>query len=215
MLEEGGKYMISNVTQLINDVNMYQAVISGIFTLLGAFIAMLSGILLVYLTNKLEIKKEIKLKNHEKCQSVYSELMGMRLVMSQLYLSRFEALIHSDYHEFKYKITKDPIDLSESIRWMHKSEDYVKEITQNNQKLFEKLGFVKILFPNSSELDRLIEDISNFKTPIVLQKPTDEMNISQLDEWDGIAIKDLQKIVEKEYKQPIDNLIGHICKFAR
>lgn len=206
--------MINNVSQIINDTNMFQAVISGIFVLLGAFIAMLSGIVLVYLTNKLEIKKEIQLKNYEKRQIVYSELMGMRLTMSQLYLSRFEALVYSDYHEFRYKITKDNIDLSESIRWMHKSEDFVKDIAQHNQKLFEKLGLTKILFPNSSELDKLIEDLINFKTPIILQNPTDEMNISQLEEWKVKAIKDLQKIVEEEYKRPIDNLLRHLYKFT-
>jgi hypothetical protein len=61
----------------------------------------------------------LKISDHQKRQQVFSEVMGRKFLMTQLYVSRFEALIYSNYHEAKWKQSgwpKDSIDQQEAQR---------------------------------------------------------------------------------------------------
>jgi hypothetical protein len=183
-------------------------VIPGILVIVAA---LLGG----YFTQKWTFDREMRIRDHEKRQIVYSELMGTRIVTEQLYISRSEAIILSDYHEFQWRkrgAQKDSIHLSEHIRWMRKSEDYIIEITRNNQKLFEKLGLVRILFPKSEDLNKKIERIYMWKG-ITVHPPKPEMNLNQLETWRVEAVKHLKNFVEREYGDPIDDLLSHLSKF--
>ena len=139
--------------------------------------------------------------------------MGRKFLTTQLYVSRFEALIYSDHHEAKWKqagYPKESIDLQEAQRWMHKSEDLALDIAKNNQSLFETIGLIRILFPKTSKLDELIDRIYHFKTPKILGDPL-KMNQNQLDEWKVRAVEGLQALVETEYANPINDLLDYLA----
>jgi hypothetical protein len=115
------------------------AIISSVGTLV---IALLSG----YLSYLWGVSSQKKIYNHEMKLKAYSELIGYRQLLSQLFVSRFEAFSFSDYHEYRWKIQgapKDSLDQKEAIRWMHKSEDLVLEINRTVQKLFETVGVIR------------------------------------------------------------------------
>lgn len=139
--------------------------------------------------------------------------MGRKFLTTQLYVSRFEALIYSDYHEAKWKRAghpKDSIDLQEAQRWMHKSEDLALDVAKNNQSLFETIGLIRILFPKTSKIDELIDRIYHFKTPKILGDPF-KMDANHLEEWKVKAVKDLQVLVETEYAKPINDLLDYLA----
>jgi len=57
---------------------------------------------------------------------VFARLMGRKITTEQLYVSRYEAFMFSDYNEERWRRSgspKDSLDLQEAQRWMHRSED--------------------------------------------------------------------------------------------
>jgi hypothetical protein len=169
---------------------MNPSIIAGIFTLIGALI----GLTGIYFSQKWTLEREIKIKNYEKKLSVFSEIMGLKILLMQNYVSRFEAYIFSDYFEYRWKklgSLEDSIDFKEAVRYMHKSEDLVLEISKVHQQLFKKLAIVKILFNSTTELNSLIEKLYFYKTPII-QKPTESMNLNQLETYKQQAVKEFK-----------------------
>lgn len=172
------------------------AFITGGFTLLGT----LSG---VYIAFKLQSKQTIK----EKKQLLVSELEGLRIYRQQLYHSRFEAEIQSDFYEYRYHKTNSQLDLSEAIRLGHKLEDVTIEIAKNNQKLLEIIGHISLLFYQSDDLKVLIEKNKSFKSPVIELRPNKEMSIEQLENWRDKAMYSLKKIVKLEYEDKPKELL--------
>jgi hypothetical protein len=119
----------------------------------GLLPVVLGGILAIgasYFTTKFQMSSQFHLQKVEAQRAVFARLMGRKIITTQLYVSRYEALIFSDYHEERWKragAPKDSLDLQESLRWMHRSEDLVSEVVKNDQALFEDIATVRALFP--------------------------------------------------------------------
>jgi len=94
---------------------------------------------------------------------------------------------------------------------MRRSEDLLFEIAKNNQALFEDLGTVRALFPDSTQLRELVERIYNFKA---LKAPHPPRNVSdeQLARWKDETIRSLQAVVDSKYGKPIDDLLNYLSQ---
>ena len=169
----------------------------------------------VYITHRLQTAREIRVREREKRQEVLSILMGSRRFVAQLYISRFEALIYSDDHEARWRLAgypPDSLDLREAMRWMHKSEELALEIARATQRLFETVGWARILFLPSTELTTLTDAVYRHSVPIVDSgKPKTFTKTDQLDEWKGKALEQLKKIVDQDISQPLQRLIDHLA----
>jgi hypothetical protein len=155
----------------------------------------------------------MRLNDRQKRQQVYSELVGRKFVTTQLYVSRFEASIHSEYNEARWRVSgyrNDSLDLQESQWWMHKSEDLALEIAKNNQNLFETIGSVFTVFAHSPELNGLIDRLYHFRTPQIVGRP-DGTDFVQVEAWKVKAVKQLHSLAEEEYAKPIDNLLVYLA----
>ena len=167
-----------------------------------------------YFSYRWNINAQKEISDYQQQQIIFSKLMGKKILIKQLYVSRFEALVYSDYHEAKWKIEgnkKESINFQEAKRWMHKSEDFVIEITKANQDLFELLGLVMTLFPSTPELERLINQIYNYKVPKINADPF-KMDMNELEKWKINSIRGLQLLVENEYDKPIHELLNYLSK---
>lgn len=187
-------------------MDKYIVLFSPVFALIGVFLGS-------YLTYRFGLKQQIKIGDYQKRQKVFGELMGLKFLITQLYVSRFEAFIFSDYHEARWKLgecTKESLDLQEAQRWMHQSEKLVLDIAKSNQALFETIGSIRVVFNNTPTLETLTEKIYRFKTPKVEGPPTNA-DVRQLESWKNKAVKDLQELVEQEYGKPIDNLLSYLA----
>lgn len=179
-----------------------------------SIIALIGVIIGAYLTYKFGLRSQIIISDHQKRQQVFSQIMGRKFLTIQLYFSRFEALVHSDYHEAKWKLAGHPIesiDLQESKRWMITSENLVYKIAESNQALFELIGLARILFPDTPELSKLIRAIYHFKTPQINVSPFN-LNTVELEEWKMKAKSELQLLVENEYGKAIDELLDYLSE---
>jgi hypothetical protein len=138
--------------------------------------------------------------------------MGKKVLLSQLLVSRHEALIHSDYHELLWKLAGAPaasLDFEEAKRWMHKSEDLALEIAKQKQSLYESLGMARASFPATDELNALAERIYHFQA-ITIQGATPGSDQVAIQAWKNKAVGDLQKFVQEIYSDQIDSLLEHL-----
>ena len=125
------------------------------------------------------------ISDRQRRQSVISQLMGLSFVIKQSYVSRYEAYISSDYHEWRWRLRGCPeksLDLEEARRWQHQSENLVLEIAKNRKSLSEALGLVIILFPKTEEVAKLVAHLHHLRA-IHLEKPPEEANDEKLRRW--------------------------------
>lgn len=186
-------------------VPIYTALIGVISALAGTWLG-------AYLTSSHAFRNQRRIAIYEMREQSYAELMGGKILLQQLYVSRFEALIFSDYHERRWHLRGDPdssLDLDEAKRWMRKSEDFSIEIARTYQSLLESVGTARVAFPRSDELDRLSDAVYRFKTPKVKPAPPDSDD-EELKAWKVDAVHDLQDFVKREYGEPIDGLLEYM-----
>ncbi len=181
----------------------------GIIQILGTF---LGTLIIVYITHLLTLNSQKQISDYQKKQLAYSKLLSLRFPMKQLYISRFEARIFSDFYEARWHNNgspKESLDLNESIRWMKQSEDIVFKIIENHKELYLCLGDIQILFKETSELNSLISNFYNLKG-ITVKSPSKEFNNDLLEKWKIKATNELQEIVEKTYDNNIDKLAYYL-----
>jgi uncharacterized membrane protein YccC len=165
-----------------------------------------------YFTTQFQTSSQLHLQKVQEQRRVFARLMGRKLTTEQLYVSRYEALIFSDYSEELWRRAgkpKDSLDLQETQRWMHRSEDLVFEIVKNDQALFEDLATVRALFPDTPRLRELCDRIYGIHS-MATTAPPQEGSTEKLDQWKLEADRQLQKLVTDEYGMPIDELVAFL-----
>jgi len=177
----------------------------------------LGGILTIgasYFTTKFQTASQLHLQRIEEQRRVFARIMGRKFTTKQLYVSRYEALIFSDYHEERWKragAPKDSLDLQESLRWMHRSEDLVLEIVKNDQAVFEDLATVRALFPDTPRLRELFNNVYTLNSLWTAQPPHDG-SLEKLEQWKKKAQFQLQTVADQAYGKPIDDLITFLTQ---
>ncbi len=178
-------------------------------TVIGGILAICAG----YYSSKFQLSSQVQLQKIQDQRQVFARLMGRKFTTEQLYVSRYEARIFSDYNEALWKLSgapKDSLDLQEAQRWMRRSEDLTIDLAKNNQALFEDLGTVCALFPNTIQLRQLVERVYGFKSLGTTQPPT--ASAEEIKEWRDKSVQQLQTIVERNYGEPIDELLNYLSK---
>lgn len=185
-----------------------------LFTVFGGLLAAGGGVVGQYYASQFQFSSQVHIQKIQGQRQVFARLMGRKFATTQLYVSRYEALVFSDYHETRWKrfgSPKDSLDLQEAQRWMHRSEDLVFEIVKNNQALYEDLGTVRALFPDAPRLRELVERIYSFKT-LKTTQPARDASVEELVRWKDESVRQLQVVVEHEYAGPIDELLGYLLQ---
>ena len=130
---------------------------------------------------------------------MFARLMGRKITTEQLYVSRYEAFMFSDYNEERWRHSgspKDSLDLQEAQRWMHRSED---------------LATVRALFPDTPRLRELCDHIYSIQS-LHTAEPPHEGSIEKLDQWKAEADRQLQEVAVREYGKPIDELVAFLLQ---
>ena len=181
------------------------SIFHGVGTLFGALV-------IAYFTYLLTLNSQKQISDYQKRQIAYSRLQSLNFSTKQLFVSRYEARILSDYHEFlwhKAGNPKDSLDYQEAIRWMKQSEDLVFKIVENQKELYSCLADIQILFKNTGELTSLIDVIYNIKA-YTIKVPEKHFTNTEVEEWKIKAVKELQFNVDKDYGENINNLAIYI-----
>jgi uncharacterized protein YneF (UPF0154 family) len=166
-----------------------------------------------YFAHRWQMSREIKIHDREVQQRTIGSLMGQKLKISQLYVSRFEAYIFSDFHEARWRLTghpNDSHDFVEANRWMHRSEDLAIEIAHTSEKLYETLGLISSSYKRTNKLLELVTAVYQHKVPTIQIRPFDLKTIEELENWKIHAMGELQAFVEREVTEPINNLVNYL-----
>ena len=184
-----------------------EAVPTFVGAVVGGLIAGISVVIGQYLTHRFTRKRETeKLR-----QQAYAAILGKKVLLMQLYVSRFEAYIFSTYHECLWHKAGSPegsLDIDEAKRWMHKSEDLALEVARTWQSLFESIGIAQTIFRQSKELEQLTDRLYQFQQPSLLSPPPDDIRL--LIQWKDEAVRQVQEVVAREYGAPLDMLLRHL-----
>lgn len=177
--------------------------ITGFFTLSGTLLG-------IYISYKLQSSQSKRAKKI----LLIGELEGLRVLRSQLYRSRFEAEIYSDYYDYRFLITKNSVDFNEARRLGQAAEKLTLELAKSNQQFLEKLGHVSLLFNQTDEIKIIIDENKQFKSPCLSSRPNDKMDIDGLNEWKDKMLSSLQIIIKDEYdnkpREMLNKLSGQL-----
>ena len=180
-------------------------IVSSLMTLLIAIVSS-------YLTYYWGLSAQIRLNDYQSRQKVYSKLIGQNVIISQLYVSRFESFINSDFHEYRWKLEgspKDSINQEEALRWMKKSEDQAIGLAREKQSLFETVGLINALFPYTKKLEELSDKIYHHPIPHI-KRSEEKWSLEELSVYKETAVKQTQDFVKVNISNPIDELASYI-----
>jgi hypothetical protein len=183
-------------------------------TVIPGALVILAALLGGYFTQKWIFDREIRIRDHEKRQTVFSELMGLKKMRIQLMSLQCNARIAIFYHDHRLKKTgggQGSPDFNLAHEWMQTNNRLILDVARTEQKLFELLGFVKILFPKSAELDQKINTIYSSKYSEV-KPPKDEMDLRKLEEWKNQQYKITDELTKQAYGDPLDDLLSYLSK---
>lgn len=183
-------------------------------TVVGGVLAAGGGVVGQYYASQFQFSSQVHLQKVQGQRQVYARLTGRKFGTIQLYVSRYEAMIFSDYHEARWKRSgspKDSLDLQEAQRWMHRGEDLVFDIVKNNQALFEDLGTVRALFPDAPRLRELVERIRAFKA-VKTSMPARDASVEELARWKEESVRQLQALIDRDYGGPIEELLVYLSQ---
>lgn len=178
-------------------------------TAYAPLIAILGTILVTSLTLIFTYRNQQKLKIAENRAKCYSEIIGKRFLLQQLYVTYLENHIYSDFHEIlwvKAGSSANSTDYNEAMRFLKKCEDLTIDIAKAKQSLFESIGLALSSFKRTEELISQTEKI--FRQPGVKVHPPNP-NID-LEQWKIQAVAQSQTLVEREIAKPIISLTEYL-----
>jgi len=171
------------------------------------------ALIVVYITHLFHRSREKQLRDREARVRLFGTLMGQRLLLSQLYVSAFEARIFSDFHEQLWRLAgapPDSHDCKETQRWMHRSEDLGLEIARAHPDLCQAVACARILFPSTTELSKLTDAVYNHEVPPHSDWPKPNTQPAELEIWKTKSVEQLQQQVRKMIRGPIDSLVAYL-----
>jgi hypothetical protein len=167
-------------------------------------------------------------------EQVYSQLTGLRIILDQLYLS-----VNDAFSLFSWIRARERLELpsrSELGKIEEKHREYhelVLELARNNQRLWETIGLVRLLFTPSEKLEKIIEQlepsiiklreyresISEYYERTTEESVNNPPNAAlggieeEIHKHVEIPLDDLQKYLEDEMKATKEDLDKHMWRF--
>lgn len=196
---------MGTTNQSVTWMPLVTVIVTAIFTLSGVALGS-------YLTSRFTYQNQLDLTARQNRQQSYSAIMGKKILLTQFFVSRFEALVHFETHQHRWRLAGYPatsLDLEEAKRWLHKAEDLALELARIRQSLYESIGMARASFPATQELEQLSEMVYQVNAPEMKPSPVDG-DRAAIDAWGVNAVNDLQMFVDREYGKPIDSLLQYL-----
>jgi hypothetical protein len=118
------------------------------------------GWLLNLTTSTIQEKRQNRINRLHRQEQVYSQLTGLRIILDQLYLSVNDAFSLFDWIRARERLELPSRSDLGKIEEIHREyNELILELARNNQRLWETIGLVRLLFSPSEELEKLIEQL--------------------------------------------------------
>jgi hypothetical protein len=140
-------------------------------------------------------------------RDVFGKLFGVKHIIKQYYISRFEAYIFSDYYEQKNHIRPSDLFLNEAIRWMKRSEDLVENLCRTESELKEIGAAILSTFSLTKKQTVVVKKLLDHKIPSIQSRSSEIQDMNQLDRWKEEAIAKLTLLVEDIFNSDFEKVI--------
>ncbi|MCX6677499.1 MAG: hypothetical protein NTU95_06090 [Methanothrix sp.] len=180
----------------------------AITTLLGVVI----GWLLNFSASIIQEKKQYRINRMQRQEQAYSELMGLRLMTDQLYLLMNDAYTLSAWINARERLQLPSLAKLGKIEEKHREcNELIFELARNNQRLWETIGLIQVLFSPSEELERLI---SPFEPAIIKLREHRELivdyyeraTVDNVDNPPHVATEEIEESIHKYVDIPFEAL---------
>jgi hypothetical protein len=177
--------------------------ITSVLTLLGVCIT-------TYVVQDLRDKSHREEFLREKRLQLFGDMMGIRVALSQSAVSLQETKINQAYHQAKFSLTHDKLNLDEAMRYVQRSEMLLPEITRDRKRLYELAGSVAVLFPGIP-LD-IFANVSKIGILEPAPSPKGIAKVPELEVWRVKQIDLAREHIDKQFRQSVGRLVNHMAK---
>jgi hypothetical protein len=146
----------------------------------------------------------------EKRLQSFGDMMGIRVALSQSAVSLQETKINQVYHQAKFSLTHDKLNLDEAMRYVQRSEMLLPEITRDRKRLYELAGSVAVLFPDIP-LD-IFANLSHIGILEPAPSPKGIAKVSELEVWRVKQIDLAREHIDKQFRHSMGRLVNHMAK---
>ena len=116
------------------------------------------GGLISFLTSAINDKRQYRINRLQRQEQAYSQLYGLKFMTDQLYLTTSDIFSESALIEALERLelpSRSALGNSQEKR--RKYDELALELARNNQRLWETIGLIRVLFTPSEEQERLIK----------------------------------------------------------
>jgi len=129
--------------------------LNPVYPLFGAVI----GGLIAFSASMIHERKQYRIDRIQRQEQTYSELMGLKLTSDQLYLLMNDAYTLLGWIDARERLHLPTLPKLGKIEEKHREcNELIFELARNNQKLWETLGLIQVLFSPTEKLERLISE---------------------------------------------------------
>jgi len=177
--------------------------ITSVLTLIGVCIT-------TYVVQDLRDKSHREEFLREKRLQLFGDMMGLRVALSQSTVSLQETKINQAYHQAKFSLTHDKLNLDEAMRYVQRSEMLLPEITRDRKRLYELAGSVAVLFPGIP-LD-IFANVSKIGILEPAPSPKGIAQVSELEVWRVKQVDLAREHIDQQFRQSVGRLVNHMAK---
>ena len=194
---------MSNTSSSHSRSTVKAILITSVLTLIGACIT-------TYVAQDLRDKNHREEFLREKRLQSFGDMMGIRATLSQSALSLQETKINQAYHQARFSLTHDKLNLDEATRYVQRSEMLLSEIARDRKRLYELVGSVAVLFPDIP-LD-IFANMSHIGILEPAPTPKELAKVSELEAWRVKQIDLAREHLDKQFRQSVGRLINQMAK---
>lgn len=177
--------------------------------LIPATFAILGVILGNYLNYRNSFSLFQKQKIFDNQRILYSKIMALKIPWTQSIQTNVEAKLLCEFYETRYLLfSQNKEDLDEAKKQNERALGLIKDVSNYQMQVFETLGLIQTCFKVDKELQNAIDEIYNYQSIEVTTFPRNLKNQNELDELLKNQNKRMQKLIDDEYKNKLNNLIN-------
>ena len=176
-------------------------------------LGMFSSLIVQYLTSRWNISSQIEINTIQKQRQAFGDLWGRKTLTKSLFFNQLYSKINSHYYLNKWKKEGSPensLDFQEFQYWRVKGDDLTLEMIRSCQGLFEAIGLIGTLFPDTPKLNELLHHARNLKLNYDIPDPPAVIDKTQLETWRQETIQSIRSFVDNKFENPIDNLLNYL-----
>lgn len=187
--------------------------ISPVSILFGALVGVFASLFSLRIKEQQEKRKE-KLETLQRLNQAYNLLKGQKYMIthSNYEYNKNMILIKSFSQNVKWEnANRDSATYDEYLFLRMLGEERGSQLAKENRHLYEIIGMVQNIYPSTSVLDSLIDQIRPYQIDFADEElPDDLSSVEQLEKWETNEIEYLFELNELIYGKPIDNLLIYL-----